>query len=220
MFEHADHVTPRVAHGYCVDDAARALIVVCGESELTHDLVRMARVYLKFVLAALDPDGRCRNRMDVSGTWTDEPGLGDWWGRALWGLGFAAVHAPTAGLQDRALAGFRVAAQRRSPHSRAMAFAVLGAAELLQRRRPDERGRHARCCGTPLPRSGSARPENLERMGLAGAAAALRQRRGGRGAAAHRHPAARSGCAAARVELPKFLSASGRRDGDARRAFR
>jgi hypothetical protein len=40
-------------------------------------------------------------------------------------------------MRARALGGFRIAAQCRSPHIRSMAFAALGAAELL-RRRPDE----------------------------------------------------------------------------------
>jgi len=63
--------------------------------------------------------------------------VGDWWGRALWGLGVAAASAQTPGMRARALGGFRIAAQCRSPHVRSMTFAALGAAELL-RKRPDE----------------------------------------------------------------------------------
>ncbi|HEX5301869.1 MAG TPA: glycosyltransferase [Streptosporangiaceae bacterium] len=86
---------------------------------------------------ALDPTGACRNRMAADGQWRDEAAVGDWWGRALWGLGVAATIAPTPGMRARALGGFRIAAQRRSPHLRSMAFAALGAAELLSSR-PDE----------------------------------------------------------------------------------
>ena len=75
--------------------------------------------------------------MDVDGQWRDEAALGDWWGRALWGLGVAAARAQTPGMRARALGGFRIAAQCRSPHLRSMAFAALGAAEVL-RKRPDE----------------------------------------------------------------------------------
>ena len=75
--------------------------------------------------------------MDVDGQWRDEAGVGDWWGRALWGLGVAATSAQTPGMRARALGGFRIAAQRRSPHVRSMAFAALGAAEVLSTR-PDE----------------------------------------------------------------------------------
>ncbi len=137
LFEHALHTVPRREHGYCVDDVARGLVVVCHEPEPGPAARRLARCYLAFILDALDSTGACHNRMAVDGQWRDEPAVGDWWGRALWGLGVAATSAQTPGMRARALGGFRIAAQRRSPHIRSMAFAALGAAELL-RRRPDE----------------------------------------------------------------------------------
>ena len=73
--------------------------------------------------------------MAADGQWRDEAGLGDWWGRALWGLGVAAASAATPGMRARALSGFRLAAQRNSPHLRPMAFAALGAAECSGRGR-------------------------------------------------------------------------------------
>jgi hypothetical protein len=136
LFEHALHAVPRREHGYCVDDAARGLVVTCREPEPGPGR-RLAPRYLAFVLDALAPAGACRNRMAADGQWRDEAAVGDWWGRALWGLGVAAASARSPGMQAQALAGFRLAAQRRSPHVRPMAFAALGAAELL-RRRPDE----------------------------------------------------------------------------------
>jgi hypothetical protein len=137
LFEHARHAVPRREHGYCVDDAARGLVVVCREPRPGPVTRRLARCYLAFVLDALDPAGACHNRMAVGGRWRDEAGVGDWWGRALWGLGVAATSAEAPGLRARALGGFRIAAQCRSPHVRSMAFAALGAAELL-RMRPEE----------------------------------------------------------------------------------
>jgi hypothetical protein len=137
LFEHALHTIPRREHGYCVDDAARGLVVACREPEPGPGR-RLARCYLAFVLDALDPAGACHNRMAADGQWRDEATVGDWWGRALWGLGVAATSAQTPGMRARALAGFRLAAQCRSPHVRPMAFAALGAAELLSRR-PDEK---------------------------------------------------------------------------------
>ena len=137
LFEHALGTVPRREHGYCVDDAARGLVVVCHEQEPRQAVRRLARCYLAFVLDALDATGTCHNRMAVDGQWRDEAAVGDWWGRALWGLGVAAARAQTPGMRARALGGFRIAAQPRSPHLRSMAFATLGAAELL-RKRPDE----------------------------------------------------------------------------------
>jgi hypothetical protein len=134
LFEHARHAVPRREHGYCVDDVARGLVVVCREPRPGPAARRLARCYLAFVLDALDPTGACHNRMTVDGQWGDEAAAGDWWGRALWGLGVAATRAQSPGMRARALGGFRIAAQYRSRHLRSMAFAALGAAELLSRR--------------------------------------------------------------------------------------
>jgi len=137
LFEHACHAVPRREHGYCVDDVARGLVVVCREPRPGRAARRLARCYLAFVLEALDPTGTCHNRMAVDGQWGDEAAAGDWWGRALWGLGVAATRAQSPGMRARALGGFRIAAQCRSRHLRSMSFAALGAAELLSHR-PDE----------------------------------------------------------------------------------
>jgi hypothetical protein len=137
LFEHALLTVPRREHGYCVDDVARGLVVVCHEPKPGPAARRLARCYLAFVLDAIEPTGACHNRMAVDGQWRDEAAVGDWWGRALWGLGVAAASAQTPGMRARAIGGFRIAAQSRSPHVRSMAFAALGAAELL-RSRPDD----------------------------------------------------------------------------------
>jgi hypothetical protein len=137
LFEHARLAAPRPEHGYCLDDAARGLLVTCREPHPDPVVVRLHELYLDFVLAAIDTDGACHNRMGRDGTWQDEPSVGDWWGRAVWGLGTAAARSRTAGQRARALVGFRIAAQQRSPFVRAMAFAALGAGEVL-RARPGE----------------------------------------------------------------------------------
>lgn len=132
LFEHARLSVPRREHGYCVDDVARGLVVVCRESSSDFTVRRLERHYLDFVRAGIQPDGSCRNRMDARGAWLDEPGVGDWWGRAIWGLGVAAARAHSESARSPALAGFRVAVQQRSMHGRAMAYAALGAAEVLR----------------------------------------------------------------------------------------
>jgi hypothetical protein len=76
------------------------------------------------------PDGRCHNRLDRDGRWEDQPDTGDWWGRALWGLGTAAARGPVS-IRSTAAKAFGRAATQRSPHLHAMAFAALGAADIL-----------------------------------------------------------------------------------------
>jgi hypothetical protein len=134
LFEHAEGIEARTAGGYCVDDVARALVVVCREPMPTADgdLRGLAEGYLRFVLAAQGPDGRFRNRLALDGGWQDEPTVEDCWGRALWGLGAAAASQLPAALRADATAAFERGARWRSPYSRAMAFAGLGAAEMLR----------------------------------------------------------------------------------------
>jgi hypothetical protein len=130
IFEHAEGTTPRSDGGYCLDDAARALLVVCRQRPVEPALERLVVGYLSFVLRAMAPDGRCHNRLDSDGVWEDQPDTGDWWGRALWGLGTAAARGPVS-IRATAAKAFGRAATQRSPHLHTMAFATLGAAEIL-----------------------------------------------------------------------------------------
>ena len=91
----------------------------------------MGETYLCFLEAAIAPDGSAHSRMNSAGSWLDRAGHGDWWGRALYALGTAAVHAPLAATRRRALTAFSRAARRTSPDLRAMVFAAIGAAEVL-----------------------------------------------------------------------------------------
>lgn len=132
LFEHARHATPRREHGYCTDDVARGLVVASREPDPSAQVLRLAECYLTFLTHAQNSSGAFRNRLGHDRRWTDTPGLGDWWGRALWGLGTAAARSPAPWIRQEALAAFTVGAQQRSPHPRAMAFAGLGAAEILR----------------------------------------------------------------------------------------
>ena len=131
VFEHARYDEPRQNHGYCVDDVARALVVVAREPNPGPDLAGLVRRYLEFTRSALDAAGRSHNRMGRDGSWLDAPGLGDWWGRAIWGLGSLSASSSDPASRAAALSGFRIAAQQRSPHIRALALAALGAGEIL-----------------------------------------------------------------------------------------
>ncbi len=131
LLEHASGIVPRYEHGYCVDDVARGLIVVCREPSPAPELVAMAHRYLSFLVQAQGADGRFRNRLGYDHRWHDRPGSEDWWGRAMWGLGTAALRGPAAGIRAESLARFDQGAAVRSAWPHAMAFAALGAAEIL-----------------------------------------------------------------------------------------
>ena len=132
LLEHAGHAIARREHGYRVDDVARGLVVVSREPRPGGQVLRLAERYLAFVTHAQGPDGGFRNRMSYDRRWQDEPSLGDWWGRALWGLGTAAARCTVPWIRREAITAFRRGATARSPWPRAMAFAGLGAAEVLR----------------------------------------------------------------------------------------
>jgi hypothetical protein len=143
LFEHALLDAPRHEHGYCVDDAARGLLVAVRERRPSPQLARLAETYLQFVVDALDRSGTVHNRRDTSGRWTDDPSLEDCWGRAVWALGTAAARARLPHTRHRAMRAFESASRQRSPHLRATAFAVLGASEVLLARPAHREARRA-----------------------------------------------------------------------------
>ena len=136
VHEHAEMQEPRIEHGYCTDDVARALTVVVREPEHSAELDRLASVYLAFLERAVSRTGAVHNRMSADGAWTDTAGTGDWWGRAVAGLGATVRYSRDQGHRTRALRAFLRASARSSVDVRASAFAAIGAADVLQAR-PD-----------------------------------------------------------------------------------
>jgi hypothetical protein len=132
LLEHARNAIVRREHGYCVDDVSRGLMVASREPRPSPRVIALAERYLAFLTHAQGPDGAFRNRMGFDRQWIDEPALGDWWGRALWGLGTAAARSTVPWIRREARDAFRTGARQRSSWPRAMAYAGLGAAEVLR----------------------------------------------------------------------------------------
>ena len=89
MLQHAVHSVPDRAHGYCVDDNARALLFSSlltnfGEVQLSRSIT--AR-FAAFIQHAWNPDTRrFRNFMSYDRRWLEEQGSEDSHGRTLWAL--------------------------------------------------------------------------------------------------------------------------------------
>ena len=135
ILQHSIHDVPDRAHGYCVDDNARALMLMnrlgaCAEpyrSRLTH-------VFAAFVQSSWNEDaGEFRNFMGFGRNWLEEAGSQDSCGRTLWALGATALEGQTAGLRRWAHGLFERSAPSASGFGspRATAFAMLGADYLL-----------------------------------------------------------------------------------------
>jgi hypothetical protein len=131
-FEHALFAQPRPEHGYCSDDMARVLVVAARQPDQVPEMRSLAMLSLRFLQDALDSQGRCRNRMNRFGAWEDSPAVEDCWGRTIWGLGTAVSQSDDHLIRNLAGRGLERAMTQRSPWPRAMAFAALGATEVLQ----------------------------------------------------------------------------------------
>jgi glycosyltransferase involved in cell wall biosynthesis len=138
MLQHAMFNVPRYDEGYCVDDNARALLLMTLlEDAGTNDprIVRtMASRYLAFVSHAFNPAlGRFRNFMSHSRLWQEEQGSEDSHGRALWALGTVVGCSADPGRHSLALALFHDALPAVSTFSspRAWAFTLLGIEQYL-----------------------------------------------------------------------------------------
>ena len=135
IMQHSRHSVPDPDHGYCVDDNARALILMHRRLDLPdaiHD--SWAKVFANFVERAWNPSrGGFRNFMSYEGAWLEEAGAEDSQGRALWSLGVTAAEARSPEQRKWALDLFEEAAGPLlglgSP--RARAFCILGAAAVL-----------------------------------------------------------------------------------------
>ena len=141
MFEHADHDVPRREHGYCVDDVARLLIVAVREPDDSQPVRELARTAFRFLAASQNATGRTRNRRAANGHWHGRHTVEDCWGRSVWAFGTAARRAPEDWMRASSMSYFNHGVSQRSPYLRAMAFAALGAAEVVEFEPRHQRGR-------------------------------------------------------------------------------
>lgn len=131
LFQHAVLSVPARAHGYCVDDNARALLVACAlnaPSERPLPEALTAR-FAAFIQHAWNSDAkRFRNFMSFDRRWLEEIGSEDSHGRTLWALGECARSDTSTSRRQWAACLFAEAlpAVERFHSPRAWAFTLLG----------------------------------------------------------------------------------------------
>ena len=139
MLQHGSYNVPRYDDGYCVDDNARALLLMAmvedSRSEETRAVRELATRYLAFLSHAYNAQrGRFRNFMSYSRRFSEECGSEDSHGRALWALGAVVARSHDRGRQRLGTDLFRAAlpavAAFTSP--RAWASALLGIDQYLR----------------------------------------------------------------------------------------
>ena len=136
MLQHGLYSIPDRNHGYCLDDNARALILMCRMPGLDGAVrSQWTNVYAAFVQHAWDTDTKVfRNFMSFDRRWLEAEGSEDSTGRAVWSLGVAGLEAAEARHREWAAWLYDQSAPtiERSGSPRAMAFAMLGAAAMAE----------------------------------------------------------------------------------------
>ena len=134
IVQHATYDVANRSTGYCTDDVSRAFMVAVAASKFDarrEPALRLARIYLAFLMDAQLPDGRFHNFMSYQRDWLDDVGTDDSIGRAIWAVGYGMRHAPRA--EWRAIC--RQLLERALPSVRALgfirshAYAALGLAQ-------------------------------------------------------------------------------------------
>ena len=131
ILQHAVHSVPDRAHGYCVDDNARALLFASAlpNSGETHLPSEITARFAAFVQHAWNPDTRrFRNFMSYERRWLEESGSEDSHGRTLWALAECARNDTDPSRRRWAAALFKTALPVVEEFSspRAWAFSLLG----------------------------------------------------------------------------------------------
>ena len=138
MLQHSIYSVPDRRHGYCIDDNARALMLMSamkGLDPVARD--KWTTIYASFIQYAWNPDARrYRNFMNFDRTWCEDVGSEDSNGRTLWALGVTARDAVEVKHRDWATVLFDETASLALELGslRAQAFAMLGVAAMLEAR--------------------------------------------------------------------------------------
>ena len=130
MMQHSLWGLPDRNHGYCVDDNARALILMHRlPGEPDEERRKLTAIYASFVQHAWNEgEGSFRNFMSYERTWLETRGSEDSAARAFWSVAITAAeaHAPDHRRWAQALLPRVLEPMSRLSAPRAEAFVVLG----------------------------------------------------------------------------------------------
>jgi glycosyltransferase involved in cell wall biosynthesis len=96
IIQHAKFGIPNLKEGYCLDDNARALLMVLMAYRQKKDTraLELSPIYLSYIHYMQNEDGTFRNFLSFSRNFLDEVGSEDSFGRTIWALGYLLANAP------------------------------------------------------------------------------------------------------------------------------
>lgn len=148
IFQHSTYGVADRAHGYCLDDVVRGLLLVQRLRKLGQagpDLDRLERICAAFIQHAWNPQtGRFRNFMGFDRRWLESEGSQDSNGRAFWALAETSAHAVSPEIRRWADALNRTASEAALglQSLRARCFLLLATSVTLSLQ-PDDAARRA-----------------------------------------------------------------------------
>ncbi len=96
IIQHAKFGIPNLKEGYCLDDNARALLMVLMAYRQKKDIraLELSPIYLSYIHYMQNADGTFRNFLSFSRNFLDEVGSEDSFGRTIWALGYLLGNSP------------------------------------------------------------------------------------------------------------------------------
>jgi glycosyltransferase involved in cell wall biosynthesis len=96
IIQHAKFGIPNLKEGYCLDDNARALLMVLMAYRQMKDMraLELSPIYLSYIHYMQNTNGTFKNFLSFSRNYLDEVGSEDSFGRTIWALGYLLGNAP------------------------------------------------------------------------------------------------------------------------------
>lgn len=142
IIQHAKFGIPNLKEGYCLDDNARALLMVLMAYRQTRDkeILELAPIYLSYIHYMQNKDGSFRNFLSFNRNFLDEVGSEDSFGRTIWALGYLLGNAPNDAYYQTGKSIFFAAVPcfERLKSIRGIANTMTGISYYLRRNSTDE----------------------------------------------------------------------------------
>lgn len=142
IIQHAKYGIPNLKEGYCLDDNARALLMVLMTYRQKKDpyALELLPIYLSYIHYMQKEEGTFRNFLSFRREYLDEVGSEDSYGRTVWSLGYLLGNPPNdAYYQTGKLILFEVLPYCNKLQSlRGIANTIIGICYYLRSNRDDE----------------------------------------------------------------------------------
>jgi glycosyltransferase involved in cell wall biosynthesis len=142
IIQHAKFGIPNLKEGYCLDDNARALLMVLMAYRQKKDdlALELSPVYLSYIHYMQNKDGTFRNFLSFNRNFLDKVGSEDSFGRTIWALGYLLANAPNDAYYQTGKLIFNDASQNfeKLQSIRGIANSIVGISYYLRRNPNDD----------------------------------------------------------------------------------